>query len=350
MSLISKVAQQLFEDYNNDAQDMIDIIKNKMGYSDEKFKKVSGARFKLLVPADDRYQIRDELGDIEGFEVDTSIRGSSIGGVKYKSAVALIKPESMQGRKSAGLDNEDIFENKINEVCSEANPIDVWLNDYKVTNVIKARGVGTQTHLYKKTDIVLERKGEKDFNISIKKDNAEIWESADTRYRQLLKDFVQEVKDGKHKKIYFKKYTDKSGKEKKGIYKMYNTETDNPVSGVVKRVSDISTVKEIIWGGDEVDVVLVRTFRPNDFMVDDKGLHVMCTELVWSLKDVEQFALWPILKIRHDSTREKTFGLRPVVMTERSIMKTKVKKTRGSLLPLRKNLVNVDHIASDRII
>lgn len=326
--------QELVENYNNDAQDMIDIIKNKMGYSDEKFKQVSGSRFKVLVPADDRYTIRDELGEFPGFEIDTSIRGSSMGGVRYKSAVALIKPESKQGRASAGLDNEDILENKINEICSPANPVDVWLNNHKVTNVIKARGVGTQTHLYKKTDIVLERKGEKDFNISIKKDNAEIWESADSRYKKIVNDFVDEVKSGKHPKIEFRSHTDKTGREKPGIYKMYSTESGNPISGITKRIGDIKEVKDIVWGGDEVDVVLVRTFSPKDFMVDEEGLHIMCTELVWDVSDLEKFALWPMLKIRHDVTRDKTYGLRPVIMTERSIYKKGKKALKGATLPM----------------
>ena len=321
MNFFKKMLLQLNEQYSSDAEEMISILKKKMGFKDEDFKRVSNSRFKVLVPSRERYSIRELMSELDGFKVDTSIKGSSMGGVRYKSAIALIKPKEKQGRSSAGLGNEDFFINNINQLIADISPVDVYLNDYKVTNVKKALGVGTKISTYKKTDVVFKRESEEDFNISLKKDNAEIWESADARYKKLVKEFVDEINSGKNPDIYFEKYVDKTGKAKPNIYKMFDVATNKPVSGVIKKIDDVDEVKQIVWGGDEVDVVLVRTFISSDFKIKEDGLHIKVTELVFDLSDLKKYDLWPYLKIRHDVTRNKTFGIRPVVMTHKSIFK-----------------------------
>ena len=56
---------------------------------------------------------------IEGFEYDGSMSGSSIGGMRFKDARFLIKPEGLQGRSAPGLDNEDVLVNNVRKYLDE---------------------------------------------------------------------------------------------------------------------------------------------------------------------------------------------------------------------------------------
>lgn len=100
--------------------------------------------------------------------------------VKIGNINILAKPKSKQGRASAGIDNEMVIINTINNIC-KTGPINIRFTDgsktFECIGVKNCKEMGRDTSGRKKADIILE--GENNYPISIKKDNAEIWESAD---------------------------------------------------------------------------------------------------------------------------------------------------------------------------
>ena len=70
----------------NDAESGIEILKKELGFTDDNFVKQSSVTYKLLVPRADRLDIATKIDKIEDFEFDPNLKGSSIGGIKYKNA------------------------------------------------------------------------------------------------------------------------------------------------------------------------------------------------------------------------------------------------------------------------
>jgi hypothetical protein len=180
-----------------DAEEAINILKDKFSLSDEDFVKQSSVRYKLLVPQSERYEYVKNIQDIDGFTYDANVKGSSIGGLKYKGVTFLLKPSSAQGRASAGTENEDIVVDEINKYIEEGAKnvvFDAPNKSFTIKNVKQATAVGYDVAGGKKADIIV--KADKDYPISIKKDNAGFWESSDTRYKSLVKKLSEKISKG----------------------------------------------------------------------------------------------------------------------------------------------------------
>ena len=176
------------------------------------------------------------------------------------------------------------------------------------------KDVGYDTASGKKADVVLI--GDKDYPISIKKDNAGFWESSDTRYKAVVNKLSEKIKNGDYApQLVFRPYVDKMGNTKEGINLMYNDETNQPVSGVI--VTDLPSKEEdsIIFGSDDA-VVVYKTFLPSDFELKGDNLNVKVTKIITDMKDIENFNLEPVVNIRRDVTRTATGGLRATVQPE----------------------------------
>jgi hypothetical protein len=305
-----------------EAEEGIEILKSKLGLTDENFSKISGNRYKLLVPGSERIEYIKKIQAIEDFDYDPSAKGSSIGAIKYKNSFFIIKPSGAQGRASAGTENEDILENEIKKYLAlgAKNVIFKAPNkSYSTFNVKEVKGVGYDVKEGKKADIVII--GNKIYPISIKKDNAGFWESADTRYKELMTKLVAKIKNGDFgPELVFKPFIDKLGNEKQGINIMYNNTTNTKVSGVL--VTDLPNKEEesIIFGSDKA-VVIYRTYTENDFNQQGDNLIITVSKIIENLQDVEEFDLEPVLNIRHDSTRSATGGLRATVQPRNLLYK-----------------------------
>ena len=320
-SLLSKVLGEEFVlTEAEDTEEAIDIIKARLDLKDEDFVKQSSSTYKILVPRAERYDYVTKLNSLDGFEYDPNMSGSSIGGVKYKTAKFLLKPSGAQGRASAGTENEDIVANEIKTFLADGpkNVVFVAPNkNYVAKNVKDVTTVGYDVAGGKKADIVL--KGDKDYPISVKKDNAGFWESSDTRYKDVVAKLSEKIKNGDFApELVFRPFVDKLGYEKKGINVMYNEVTGEPVTGVI--VTDLPAKDEqsIIFGSDDA-VVIYRTYTPNDFDLEGDTVRVEVSKIIEDLADVEEFNLEPVLNIRHDSTRTATGGLRATVQPEKSL-------------------------------
>ena len=301
----------------NDAEKGIEILKKELNLTDNDFVKQSSLTYKLLVPRAERFDYATKIDKIEDFEFDPNLKGSSIGGVKYKNSKFLIKPTGVQGRASAGTENEDVLVNEVRKYLDEGakNVIFNGSNKNYVTNNIKEiKDVGYDTASGKKADVVLI--GDKDYPISIKKDNAGFWESSDTRYKAVVNKLSEKIKNGDYApQLVFRPYVDKMGNTKEGINLMYNDETNQPVSGVI--VTDLPSKEEdsIIFGSDDA-VVVYKTFLPSDFELKGDNLNVKVTKIITDMKDIENFNLEPVVNIRRDVTRTATGGLRATVQPE----------------------------------
>jgi hypothetical protein len=305
---------------NVEAEEAVDLLKKELSLTDTDFIKLSSVRYKLLVPRNERYNYVNKITSIPGFTYDANIKGSSIGGLKYKNVVFLLKPTGSQGRASAGTENEDIIVNEINKYIDEGIENIVFDSPSKtlqIKNVKEATTVGYDTAGGKKADIII--KADKDYPISIKKDNAGFWESSDTRYKNVVTKLSDKISKGDFApKLTFKPFVDKLGNIKQDINTMFDERTDTKVTGVI--VTDLPKNEEesIIFGSDNA-VVVYRTFSPKDFIVEENTLYIEVSKIIENMNDVKTFNLEPVLNIRHDSTRTSTGGLRATVQPKTKI-------------------------------
>jgi hypothetical protein len=320
-SLISDLTEEKFKlkvmTEQTDAEEGLEILKSKLDLPDEKYLRKSGVEYRVLVPRNQRSEYINKMDAIEGFEYDGSMSGSSIGGVRYKGARFLIKPEGLQGRNAPGLDNEDILVNNIKKYLDEGaeNVIFKGENkDYVCKDVVGVRDVGLDVAGGKKADIIIDGENET-YPISVKKLNAGFWESADRRYKSVLMNLLDKINDGEVPPLGLRPYLDVQGNEKKGIFVMYDTNTDKKISGVI--VTDLPDKEEnsIIFGSDNA-VVIYGTYTDNSFKLQGKDLIVTVGKILTDMGDVEEYNLEPVLNIRHDSTRQGQRGLRSIVEPE----------------------------------
>ena len=113
---------------------------------------------------------------------------------------------------------------------------------------------------------------------------------------------------------------------------MYNKEEDKPISGVIVDDLPEQDVKQVIFGNDNVPVV-IKTWRPSDFKLEGDTIIVKADKIYKDLDDVEKDNALPVLNIRHDKTRRSSRGLRALLQTEKSLYKDGGLKGNNITLP-----------------
>jgi hypothetical protein len=292
-----------------------DTIKDlkKLGYKDEDIVPISKNKIKLLVPAKERKNVIDTLVSKLKYTWDRDLKGSSIGGVIGKDGTIIIpKPAEKQGGGSAGLGNESFLANKINQTVEEVGPITVVFKSkgktIKYNKVDAAEEAGRDTAGGKKSDIRLLSNGKVIGNLSLKQENASMWESADKRYKDLMIKLVNRLINKPYANLGL------AQSDKKDIYRLYNPKTDEEYGGIIITGLDKSDINSIVFGTDTPKTVVVKeTFDESDFSLSGNVLTVTVHDLLTDIKDIEGSKYEPILVIRHDSTRTATYGLRPIV-------------------------------------
>lgn len=295
----------------------LDVKKDliKMGFKDEDIIIQNSKRIRLLTNNNERKQVMDKLIS-KGYKFDPNFTGSSLGAVIAKDGTAvMVKPRDKQGAGSVGLDNEHFFINKINEFTQDG-PINVIFKGnnktLKYNNVSKALEVGRDTKGGKKADVkLLDESGKVISNISIKKNNAQIWESADRRYKNLTNILVKKLLNGDFKTVSLRKSTKT---DKNNIYRLYNPKTDKDLGIIVIKDLPKEDNESIIFGTDVPKTVVIKqTFEDSNFNFINGVLTIKVNFIASSLNDIEGTEYEPILVYRHDVTRPNTYGLRPIV-------------------------------------
>ena len=308
----------------DDKKTAIQILKDTFKLDDEAFKD-KGLNFHLLVPRQERQQYVDDIEKLEGFEYNPQPSSfSSLGYLTYGDVKIAIKPSGIQGTKSAGLENEDIFVKNINKYL-EDGPKNVILTDgqrsIEFPDVTEVKGSGTATGNYSKSDANFYR-GDKDLGgVSLKKNNAIYWESADVRFKDEVNNLLDAILSGKlGDEISYKPLIDKRGNEDPIIIRMWNKTTDEKIPGIiVKDLPPIDTYQSI-FGNDQVPVVM-GTWSESNFTVQGEDIIVDSTKIYEDIDDVEKDGAMPVLNIRHDMTKRNTRGLRALLQTEKSLYK-----------------------------
>lgn len=291
-----------------------DIVKDlkKLGYKDEDIVPLTKNKIKLLVPGKQRRSEFDKL--VKAGYKRVPVKGTSMGGVETKDGTIIIpKPKEKQGGGSAGLGNESFLVNKINSTIDELDSTITVIfkskgKTVKYNKVNKAEEAGRETSGNRKSDVRIYSGDKVIGNLSLKQENASMWESADKRYKELMQKLVIKLKSKSYKNLGLAKT------DREGIYRLYNPLTKTEYGGIIITGLDKTELNSIVFGSDVPKTVVVKeTFDESDFSLNGTTLTVTVNDLLTDVKDIEGTKYEPILVIRHDVTRTATGGLRPVV-------------------------------------
>jgi len=288
--------------------------------------KVEGNRFKVLLAdgsAAARINFLNTLQDILPNAVikNDNTNFSSVGYIQVDQFKIAGKPAKRQGAGSAGLTNENVFINSINKAIKDTGgSLDVCLigkNNVKITikQVSEAIEMGRQTSDYAKSDVDLIHENGI-YKISLKQDNAEMWESADTRFGEMIRTKIDEAQ--KQGKVKLEPIMSAGGSVKK-----------NQGKTVVKIVPEskvrmsLEEQNSVVFGNDIKEgkgAVVKKTFSTADFTYENDCLFIKCSKIYRNIQDVRNAGETPTILIRADSNRNSKklgiAGLRIIVNVE----------------------------------
>lgn len=259
----------------------------------DKFKDKSSRSFMVLVDGVNRVDLLKKIESmfkLFGAKYDPNKGSSSVGAVVIGNISIGAAPASKQGKKSAGLDNEDTLIDSINMFVKNG-PMNIVFKGknktFVVNDVVKAQEMGRDTSGRKKSDVNLITKSKKVVPLSLKKDGAEMWESADTYYAAEAKKIIDD--------LILKEKVVLSGAAIKKLtpnvaIKASTQEAKNVVFG-----SDIERLK---------GAVLYKTFSAGDFEVNvDGNLEIDITKIYTNIEEVERGDHAVYFLLRNDSSR-----------------------------------------------
>ena len=225
--------------------------------------------------------------------------GSSIGRIVFADnpTKIYVKDIGKKGDNSAGIGNEKVIAEMIEKVIENHGFANVtFVDDQKrkltiknVTQVdISGRSSGTRKHggEVKKADVVLRsRRGQ--LPVSIKKINAEYWESADTYYGAKAGALIKKLRQEGYIKLL---KTDKPG-----ILKLSKEIVVEPTE---------QEAQHVIFGGDinPEGGVIIQTFLPEHFVQDGAKVTIQAHAVIKTKEDIPESHLMMWL-IRNDSSR-----------------------------------------------
>lgn len=259
------------------------------GYTD--IKKVSGNKIAVLTEENRVDVLKDINKKIKGSTYDkTPSSESSVGKVKIGAFAILAKPAGKQGTASAGVGNEQFLVETINKSIKKMGSVNVIFKagskTFKIQNCSSIASVGADTAGRKKADVVLVNKRGVKFPISIKKDDAETWESADSYFSQEAKKIIDKAIKAKKTRLV-----------RHGTY--YTIEPNIAVTSTRKEKTDVVFGSDLAQNG----AVITKTFSKDDFELDGENLQVTVSNIITELTDVKGDKDVYFL-IRNDKTRK----------------------------------------------
>ena len=307
-------------------QQVIDVLK-KGGY--EEFK-INGNKINVLVQIPDgakknefRVAILNEILEIlkvalpehkPQYSPDTSI--SSLGGAIFPDSpvIVLVKDTGKQGEKSAGIANELEIASILESVIETYGPSTITFVDPRgkkmtIKNCTSVDVAGRDVSDRKKADVVLTSENGS-LPISIKKLDADMWESADSMFGARARVILDKlVKD---KVVKLTKIGDR--KSKSGTVPVYELSKE-----IVIEPTEAEALNAI-FGSDlnPKGGVVIQTFKPEHFVQDKNNVTVKAHAVIASAADIPSSHLMVWL-LRNDSSRNGgslgIAGLRPLGVT-----------------------------------
>lgn len=241
---------------------------------------------------------------------------SSIGGVVFPDSPVqvVVKDSGKQGEKSAGVANEIELASMIESVVEKYGTVDVTFEDPRgkkltIKNCTDVDVAGRDTAGGKKADVVLTSDVGA-LPISIKKLDADMWESADNmfgaRARKILDKLVKE------KVVSLKKIGTRSIKS-----------TSIPVYELSKEIVMEPTPEEALRAIFGTDLnpkggVVIQTFKPEHFTQDENKVKIDAHAVIANKDDIPESHVMVWL-LRNDKTRNGgslgIAGIRPLGVT-----------------------------------
>jgi len=221
---------------------------------------------------------------------DENASESSVGAIVIGRYMVGVAPAKSQGKASAGLDNEHTLFNMIREINNQG-PMDILFKskeskDFLVKDVVSFRDAGRDTKGRKKADIVLITSTGVEVPISLKKDKAEMWESADSYWAKEAKRIVDE-------------------QVKKGNISLTDKGNVKYMTPNVAKKANSSEAKNVVFGEDIIKgkgCVIEKTFS-GSYKIEDNVAIIEVTNIITSLSDLKgNNEVWFL--IRNDSSRK----------------------------------------------
>ena len=248
------------------------------------------------------------------YSPDTGI--SSLGGIVFSNSPVkvVVKDTGKQGDNSAGVANELEIASLLQSMIEKYGTANVTFVDPRgkkmtIRNCTNVEVAGRDTADRKKADIVLtSAKGS--LPISIKKLDADMWESADNMFGQrarsildkLISDGVVELKQIGERKM------------KKGIVPVYSLSKE-----IVMEPTEQEALSAV-FGSDlnPKGGVVVQTFKPEHFKQVDNNITVQCHAVITNAAEIPESHMM-VWILRNDSTRNGgalgIAGIRPLGVT-----------------------------------
>ena len=289
----------------------IESVLKKAGYGDLK---VSGNKIGVLVQIPDgekkelfRSEILKQILVLmkQNFpksrpNLSMDARLSSIGGIEFVDSPVkiLVKDSGGQGDQSAGVANEIQMASLLQSVIDRYGSVNVTFVDPRgktlTINDCNAVDVaGRDTGGRKKADVVLQSP-ERSLPISIKKLNAEAWESADNLFGKKARGIIDQLVKDKQVKL----------------NKLEKTRDGAPVFALSKEIVIEPTEEETmsaIFGSDlnPKGGIIIQTFEPEHFVQTGQDVTIEAHAVIASKADIPESHLMVWL-LRNDPGRNST--------------------------------------------
>lgn len=261
----------------------------------------------VKVPNSNRVNAINHIAkEIGGEYLSTPSYISSLGFIKYQNYKIIVKPVEKQGDGSAGKANELFVLSKLNQHISNFKDNVIVFkdkhNEYSFNSIESIEDISNKNFRKRhKTDLKLHTNSGL-FNLSIKKSDAEIWESADSYAGHLVQIYVEKLINEGIAKF----------KENDGIKILY--------PNIAIECSD-KEAQNVIFGSDlgVDDLIVVNTFNDSNFTYNDNILEINCDHIINDISHIKQYQK-PWFLIRNDCTRNCGYkGIRVLACYEKRI-------------------------------
>lgn len=324
--LLDILDRQLLEDEAKSSfskNDLLDLLK-KMGYEDNS---VKGNHIKVLVELPKKKQTefrKDVLANIlsqlqqtvpEQDPQYSEAGGSSVGAIVFgnNKFVIYVKDKERQGDKSAGVANEIELGSIIQSVIDKYGSANVTFIDPRgkkltINDATDVDVSGRQASGRKKADVVIKSPTSR-LPVSIKKVNAEQWESADNLFGQKARAIIQKLID--EGVVTLNKLEKLSQKVGEPVYELSKE--------IVIEPTEEEALKAIF--GSDINPeggIVIQTFKPEHFKQDENNINVDAHAVITSKEDIpESHVMYWILRNNKDRNVKSLGirGIRPVGVT-----------------------------------
>jgi len=231
------------------------------------------------------------------------------GGITFDNSplVVLVKDSGKQGDKSAGVANEIELASMLQSVIDKYGSANVTFVDPRgkkmsIKNCTEVVLAGRDTKARKKADVVL-KSAKGSLPISIKKLNADMWESADSLFGPRAKQILQSLQDDGV--ITLQQHQDDNGR------KFYQLDKE-----IVVEPSEAEAMGAI-FGSDlnPQGGIVIQTFKPEHYEQIENTVKVQCYTVITSTEEIPESHMMVWL-IRNNEARNNPLpGLRTLGVT-----------------------------------